>query len=132
MTAQVLHRAIKAVGPVTMGVRDLAVTFRGDHIDLSCERLDIVSNAIRDMLTIVYVGERVLNVDLREWDVGGTPVAAIAGQVEAIMAAVADTRHAGEWPTLADILEFDLAPLLPRVTHVFEKMLTMPVFNQDE
>ncbi len=131
MTAQVLHRAIKAVGPITMGVRDLAVTFRGlDQIDLSCERLDIVSKAIHDMLTIVYVGERVLNVDLREWDVRGTPAAVIAQQVESIMAAIVDTRNAGEWPTLADMLEFDLAPLLPRVTHVFEKMLTMPLFQE--
>ncbi len=131
MTAQVLHRAIKAVGPITMGVRDLAVTFRRlDQIDLSCERLDIVSKAIHDMLTIVYVGERVLNVDLREWDVRGTPAAVIAQQVESIMAAIVDTRNAGEWPTLADMLEFDLAPLLPRVTHVFEKMLTMPLFQE--
>ncbi len=131
MTAQVLHHAIKAVGPITMGVRDLAVTFRRlDQIDLSCERLDIVSKAIHDMLTIVYVGERVLNVDLREWDVRGTPAAVIAQQVESIMAAIVDTRNAGEWPTLADMLEFDLAPLLPRVTHVFEKMLTMPLFQE--
>jgi hypothetical protein len=68
-----------------------------------------------------------LGVDLGTLDVDGSVAAAIIGELDSAIAAMGDAHRAADWVTLADLLEYDIVPVLPRLGLVIEKLATIPL-----
>jgi hypothetical protein len=127
LLAQGLDEARSSIDHLRNGARDLAIGYRRGEIAESTERLGVLAEAIGNLITIVGAAQNVLGVDLTATDVDGSVAAAIIGDLDAAIAGVSEAAGTRDWITLADLLEFDVAPTLPRIGRVIDALAAMPL-----
>jgi hypothetical protein len=121
-----LKQAVNSIPLIREGALDLARGYRRQEISESAGHLSIIAQAIASLMTLVGAAQQVMKVDLTMLDVNGQTAASIVGELDSAISAVADAHTAKDWLTLADALEYDLAPTLPRLSLLIEKLLTLP------
>jgi hypothetical protein len=117
-----LLEAIASIDPIQRGALDLSIGYRRNELVESNQRLGVLAEAIGNLMTIVGAAQKVLELDLDTLDVHGSTAAAIIGELDTTVSAIGAAHSARDWITLADLLEFDVVPMLPRLGHVIEKM----------
>jgi hypothetical protein len=127
LLAQGLDEARSSIDHLRNGARDLAIGYRRGEIAESTERLAVLAEAIGNLITIVGAAQNVLGVDLTATDVDGSVAAAIIGELDTAIAGVAEAAGARDWIALADLLEFDVAPALPRIGRVIDALAATPL-----
>jgi hypothetical protein len=127
LVASGLKQAIRSIPMIQDGALDLALGYRRYEIAESAPRLSVIAQAIANLMTLVGATHQVLKIDLTLLDVNGQTAASIVGELDSAIAAVADAHSAKDWLTLADALEFDLTPCLPRVGLVIEQLLALSI-----
>ncbi len=127
LLARGLGEAFSSIDHLRRGARDLAIGYRRGEIAKSSERLGVLAEAIGNLITIVGAAQNVLGVDLATTDVDGSVAAAIIGELDTAVAAMTQAAGARDWITLADLLEFDIAPVLPRIGRVIEALAAIPL-----
>ncbi len=130
LLAQGLDEARSSIDHLRDGARDLAIGYRRGEIVESNERLRVLAEAIRNLITIVVPAQNVLDVDLTTTDADGPVAAAIIAELDAGVVGVSEAAGARDWITLADLLEFDVAPVLPRIGRVIEALAAIPMPQQ--
>jgi hypothetical protein len=127
LMARGLDEARGSIDPIQRGARDLAIGYRKSEIAESNQRLGVLAEAIGNLITIVGAARKVLAVDLATLDVDGSVASAIIGELDTAIAAMGDAHRAGDWVTLADLLEYDIVPVLPRLGLVIDRLATIPL-----
>jgi hypothetical protein len=127
LIARGLREALGSIEHLQRGTRDLAIGYRRNEITESNQRLGVLAEAIGNLITIVGAARNVLGVDLSTTDVDGSVAAAIIGELDTAIAAMGEAAGARDWTTLADLLEFDVEPVLPRIARVIETLATIPL-----
>jgi hypothetical protein len=79
------------------------------------------------LITIVVAARNVLGVDLATLDVDGSVASALIGELDTAIAAAGDASGSRDWITLADVLEYDVEPALPRIGRVLETLALIPL-----
>jgi hypothetical protein len=127
LIARGLREALASIEHLQRGARDLAIGYRRNEIIESNQRLGVLAEAIGNLITIVGAARNVLEVDLATTDVDGSVAAAIIGELDTGVAAMGEAARSRDWITLADLLEYDVAPVLPRIARVVETLATIPL-----
>jgi hypothetical protein len=127
LIARGLQEALDSIEHLQRGTRDLAIGYRRNEITESNQRLGVLAEAISNLITIVGAARNVLGVDLATTDVDGSVASAIIGELDTAIAALGDAARARDWITLADLLEYDVAPVLPRIARVIETLAAIPL-----
>jgi hypothetical protein len=122
-----LHEALSSIEHLQSGTRDLAIGYRLNEITESNQRLGVLAEAIGNLITIVGAARNVLGVDLSTTDVDGSVAAAIIGELDTAIAATGEAASARDWVALADLLEYDVVPVLPRIAKVLEMLASIPL-----
>jgi hypothetical protein len=127
LVARGLGEALASIEHLSRGARDLAIGYRRNEITESNQRLGVLAEAIVNLITIVGAARNVLGVDLTQTDVDGTLASAIIGELDTAIAAAGEAASSRDWIALADLLEYDVAPVLPRIGRVIETLATIPL-----
>jgi hypothetical protein len=126
LVARGLREALGSIEHLARGARDLAIGYRRNEITESNQRLVVLADAIVNLITIVGAARNVLGVDLTTTDVDGSLASAIIGELDTAIAAAGEAAGARDWIALADLLEYDVAPVLPRIGRVIETLAAIP------
>ena len=121
-----LRDALGSIEHLRRGACDLAIGYRRNEITESNQRLGVLAEAIVNLITIVGAARNVLNADLANLDVDGTLASAIIGELDSAIAAAGEAAGSRDWIALADLLEYDVAPVLPRIARVIETLAAIP------
>jgi len=127
LIARGLREALASIEHLQRGTRDLAIGYRRSEITESNQRLGVLAEAIGNLITIVVAARNVLGVDLTTLDVDGSVASAIIGELDTAVAAAVDASRARDWITLADVLEYDVEPALPRIGRVLDTLALIPL-----
>jgi hypothetical protein len=127
LVARGLREARASIEHLGRGARDLAIGYRRNEITESNQRLGVLAEAIVNLITIVGAARNVLGVDLATTDVDGTLASAIIGELDTAIAALGEAASARDWVAVADLLEYDVAPVLPRIARVIETLASIPL-----
>lgn len=127
LIARGLREALASIEHLQRGTRDLAIGYRRNEITESNQRLRVLAEAIGNLITIVVAARNVLGVDLTTLDVEGSVASSIIGELDTAIAAASEASKARDWIQLADVLEYDVEPALPRIGEVLEALALIPL-----
>jgi hypothetical protein len=118
-----LDEASASVPEVAQAAVLLAGQYRGGaHLAQTNQELGTFAETLSHLMALVAAAGQVLQVNLREVDAADGPVADTITQLDAAVTAMLDAHANQDWITLADSLEYDLAPLVPRLRGVIDHL----------
>ena len=113
-----LREAARSVTALHEAAASLAVGYRQVDVTEANAHLVTFADTLANLMALVAAAGQVLHVDLESIRVDGTPASAVIRHLNNTISALLEAHAARDWMTLADVLEHDLAPLMPRLGHV--------------
>ena len=101
--------ALANLGPATRAAAD---GFRGDDVAQACRALDQISQGLMAVLRIVAAAGLALRRELDVVDDQGRSVGSLTSELDRIIRDLVDGQRNQDWLQVADILEYDLDPML--------------------
>jgi hypothetical protein len=130
LLTQSLDEAVSAVGTLAAAAERVGGAFRGFDIDQANCDLGELAQGLGTLIALAQALGQAADVDL---DVLATPhgtgskmVADLTAQAEALIAA----SQGSDWITVADIIEYDLAPMLRKWSSLFDALRTEAIRRQ--
>jgi hypothetical protein len=114
----VLEEASSSLGAIEQACRDLAGGFRGIDVEGPARGLGQLAESLMNLVTLVSAAAEAAHVKLDELSVDGQPVAPTIKAIDTALEPLLEASRERDWVTVADILEHDLAPALPRLAPV--------------
>lgn len=119
-----LDEAAASIPEIAQAAVDLAANYRLVDVREANTQLGIFAEALSNLMALVGAAGQVLRVDLLTVPApeGGLPAAEVIPQLDAALKAVAEAHAGQDWITLADSLEYDVAPLVSQLTAVVDHL----------
>jgi hypothetical protein len=124
LLTQSLDEAVRAVGTLASAAERVGAAFRGFDIEQANLDLGELAQGLGTLIALAQALGQAAGVDL---DVLATPdgtgskmIADLTTQAESLIAA----SDGGDWITVADIIEYDLAPMLRQWSSLFDALRT--------
>lgn len=113
-----LREAARSVTALQEAASSLAVGYRQVDVSEANAHLVTFADTLANLMALVAAAGQVLQADLETIRVDGTPASAVIRHLNNTIQALLEAHSARDWVTLADVLEHDLAPLMPRLGQV--------------
>jgi len=117
-----VNDAINATDALAVGAERIADAFRGFDVSHANQDLQELAQGLGTLVAIAQALGQAVGVSLDRVTTDGTAasdmLALLCAQADELIAA----REGGDWITVADIIEYDLAPQLRRWPRVFEAL----------
>jgi hypothetical protein len=107
-----LGEAASAVGELRLATRDTADGFRLANVEEAQEGLHHVSEGLVMVLRIVAAAGLALRRELDSVDGDGRSIGTLSNDLDAIVQVLLEAQRNEDWIQVADILEYDLNPIL--------------------
>jgi hypothetical protein len=119
-----LDEASASIPEIARAAIELAGNYRLVDVTDANAQLGIFAEALSNLMALVGAAGQVLRVDLltapsRE---GGLPASAVIPQLDAALKAVVEAHAGQDWITLADSLEYDVAPLVTQLHAIVDHL----------
>lgn len=109
-----LGDAALALEELGAAARDVADRFRGEDIDLARLGLEQVSQNLLLVLRVVAAAGLALRRELESPGQHGLSMSALTSELDGFIRQLVEAQHAGDWLRVADVLEYDVSPVLAR------------------
>jgi hypothetical protein len=118
----VLDEASRSLPALAASSLGLAAALRGAQVDGAARSLGQLGESIASLvqLSVAAATARGLALDTLETREG--PAMPLLRALDAQLAPLLEAQRGGDWITVADILEYDLAPLMPRFDAIFDAL----------
>lgn len=114
LLAGVLDEASRSLPAVAASALALATALRGAQVDHAARNLGQLGESISSLVQLVVAAATARGVSLETLDTRDGPAMPLLCALDAHLVPLLDAQRAGDWITVADILEYDLAPQMPR------------------
>jgi hypothetical protein len=113
-----LREAARSVTALQEAAAALAVGYRQVDVSEANAHLVTFADTLANLMALVAAAGQVTQADLETIRVDDTPASAVIRHLNNTIQALLEAHAARDWVTLADVLEHDLAPLMPRLGQV--------------
>jgi hypothetical protein len=117
-----LDEASASVPEVAAAAVTLAGRYRLADVAEANQQLGMFAETLSHLMALVAAAGQVLEVNLREVQAADGPVAETITQLDAAVSTMLEAHAGQDWITLADSLEYDLAPLVSRLRGVIDHL----------
>ena len=117
-----LREAARSVTALQQAATALAVGYRQVDVTEANTHLATFADTLANLMALVAAAGQVMHTDLETIRIDDTPASAVIRHLNNTIQALLEAHGARDWVTLADVLEHDLAPLMPRVGRVIEAL----------
>jgi hypothetical protein len=121
-----LVEAIGAVAPLCLAALDVGERYRGHDIEPANRGLFELADGLSSLIGIVGAAGLASQVDLRHLQCGDDVAASVVGELGRHLEGLVAAQEAGDWITVADLLQYDVAPALQRLAPVLESLRHSP------
>jgi hypothetical protein len=122
LLCQSVNEAVAAARALAAGAERVGEAFRGLDVARANEDLQELAQGIGTLVSIAQALSQAVGIPLdsfsRNGRAAGEMIAALSSQTHELIQA----RESGDWITVADIIEYDLAPLLQEWPGVLEAL----------
>jgi hypothetical protein len=110
-----LREAARSVTALQTAATALATGYRQVDVSEANTHLATFADTLANLMALVATAGQALQVDLDVLRVDDMPASAVVRHLNNTIEALLESHAARDWVTLADVLEHDLAPLMPRL-----------------
>jgi hypothetical protein len=122
LLAGVLDEASRSLPSVSASALQLAAVLRGAQVDPAVRGLGQLAESIANLVQLVVAAATARGIALETLQTAEGPAMPLLRTLDAQLAPLLDAQHAGDWITVADVLEYDIAPLIPRFESVIDAL----------
>lgn len=118
LVVRALNEAALSIPEISNACIELAAGYRLVDVSQANAQLGVLAEALSNLMALVWSASQVLRVDLLAAPApeGGMPSAQVMPKLDEALKAVIEAHAGQDWITLADSLEYDVAPLVARLT----------------
>ncbi len=114
LLGNVLDEASRSLPALAASARELAAVLRGAQVDTAARGLGQLAESISNLVQLIAAAAAARGVALDTLTTREGPALPLLRTLDALMTPLLEAQGAGDWITVADILEYDIAPLMPR------------------
>ena len=122
LLAGVLDEASRSLPVLAASAVGLAETLRGAHVDGAARSLGQLADSLSNLVQLVVASASARGVGLEALRTAEGPALPILRALDAYLMPLLEAQQAGDWITVADVLEYDIAPLMPRFEAVVDAL----------
>jgi len=122
LLGEVLDEASRSLPAVAASARELAGVLRGANVDSAARGIGQLADAIGKLVQLVVAAATARGVAIETLETREGPAMPLLRALDAQLTPLLDAQRAGDWITIADVLEYDIAPLMPRFEAVIDSL----------
>jgi hypothetical protein len=117
-----LEEALAAIPPLCAAALAVGEGYREHHLAPANMGLVELADGLSSLVGIVGAAGLAFQVDLRHLRCGDQVAATLVAELGSYLESLVMAQEAGDWITVADVLQFDVEPALKRLTPVLESL----------
>ena len=117
-----LREAARSVTQLQQAASALAAGYRQTDVSEANSHLATFADTLANLMALVAAAGQAMHVQLDDIRVEGMPGSAVLRHLNNTIEALLEAHGARDWVTLADVLEHDLAPLMPNLGEMIEAL----------
>lgn len=117
-----LREAARSVTQLREAAVALAAGYRQVDVSEANTHLATFADTLANLMALVAAAGQAMNVQLDDIRIDGMPGSAVIRHLNNTIEALLEAHAARDWVTLADVLEHDLAPLMPSLGQVIDAL----------
>ena len=122
LLGEILNEASRSLPAVAASARELAGVLRGANVDSAARGIGQLADAIGKLVQLVVAAATARGVAIETLETREGPAMPLLRALDAQLTPLLDAQRAGDWITNADVLEYDIAPLMPRFEAVIDSL----------
>jgi hypothetical protein len=122
LLAGVLDEASRSLPALAASACGLADALRGAQVDDATRGLGQLAESLSNLIQLVAASATARGITLDALATAEGPALPILRALDGHITPILEAQRAGDWITVADILEFDIAPLIPRFEAVVDAL----------
>jgi hypothetical protein len=122
LLAGVLDEASRSLPALAASACALAATLRGAQVDGATRALGQLAESLSNLVQLVAASAAARGVTLDALQTAQGPALPILQALDTHLVPLLEAQRAGDWITVADVLEYDVAPLMPRFDAVVDAL----------
>jgi enamine deaminase RidA (YjgF/YER057c/UK114 family) len=121
-----LREAARSVTQLRQAAIALAAGYRQTDVTEANTHLATFADTLANLMALVAAAGQAMQVRLDDIRVDEMPASAVIRHLNNTIEALLEAHAARDWVTLADVLEHDLAPLMPSLGAVIDALVPKP------
>jgi hypothetical protein len=117
-----LGEAIAAIPPLCATALDVGERYRGHDLKPANRGLSELAEGLTSLVGIVGAAGLAFQVDLRHIRCGDEVASSVVNELGGYLEELVAAQEAGDWITVADVLQFDVEPSLKRLAPILESL----------
>jgi hypothetical protein len=122
LLGNVLDEASRSLPAVAASARDLAAVLRGAEVDAAARGIGQLAETIANLVQLVAAAATARGVALETLETREGPAMPLLRTLDAQLTPLLEAQRGGDWITVADVLEYDVAPLMPRFDAIIDSL----------
>ena len=122
LLGEVLDEASRSLPAVAASACELASVLRGTEVAAAARGLGQLAESIGNLVQLVVAAAAARGRSLETLETREGPAMPLLRALDAPLLPLLEAQRAGDWITVADILEYDVAPLMPRFDAVLDSL----------
>ena len=122
LLGNVLDEASRSLPAVAASAIELARVLRGAQVDAAARGIGQLAETIGNLVQLVVAAASARGLALETLATADGPAMPLLRALDAQLSPLLEAQQAGDWITVADILEYDIAPLMPRFEAVIDSL----------
>jgi hypothetical protein len=122
LLGSVLDEASRSLKTVAASARELAGVLRGAEVDSAARGIGQLAETIASLLQLVVAAASARGLSLDTLETSEGPALPLLRALDSQLAPLVEAQQGGDWITVADVLEYDIAPLMPRFDAVIDSL----------
>lgn len=122
LLGEILDEASRSLPAVAVAACELAGVLRGAKVDAAARGIGQLAETIGNLVQLVVATAAARAVALDTLQTRDGPAMPLLRTLDAQLTPLLEAQRAGDWITVADILEYDVAPLMPRFDAVIDSL----------
>jgi hypothetical protein len=124
---RILDEGASSLPALEQSARLLADGFRGRDTAAASRDLVQLAESLMNLVALVAASAAAVDVRIEALALEGQPVGPVLSDLDAALGPLLEAHAASDFITVADVLEYDVAPAIPRLGDVIEALrLTAP------
>jgi hypothetical protein len=122
LLGRVLDEASASLLVLGPSCTELASVLRGVQVDAAARGLGQLAQSLANLVQLVAVSAAARGVALETLQTADGPAMPVLRALDAQLTPLLEAQHAGDWITVADVLEYDIAPIVPRFHAILDAL----------
>jgi hypothetical protein len=122
LLGRVLDEASATLPALAASCAELAGVLRGVQVDAAVRGLGQLAESLANLVQLVAASAAARGLALETLQTADGPALPVLRALDTQLAPLLEAQRAGDWITVADVLEYDIAPLMPKFDAVLDAL----------